>query len=150
MRRQSFVLNVRTMVLVGALAAVFPAPSLTWAGEADDLQRMIDGSRQRAVDLERLDELKAAREDITALRKWLDEAWVLRGEGKYDEVRVVLDRCDAQADMIRERISAAVLLADAAKKEAALKRVNKDVVTTKDALRTAQAQKAALQAKVGK
>ena len=117
------------------------------AGEADDLQAMIDRARNGVTDLERLDERGAAREDASVLRLWLDEAWRLRSEQKYDEVRIVLDRCDAQADMIRQKIQAAKLLAQAAEKEADLKRLRDNIEKTRRAIQEAQLQKAGLEAR---
>jgi len=81
------------------LWATLSVPALARAGEADDLQRSIQDYRQTANDLERLDEQKAAGTELTFLRSWLDRAWDLRGQEKYDEVRVITDRCRAQADM---------------------------------------------------
>ena len=128
-------------ILLGASLAF---SSVALAGEADDLQRMIDTARQGANDLERLDELKASREDLTLLRVWLDAAWRLRSEEKYDEVRVVLDRCQAQGDMIRQRIAAAKLTLEATKKEDEVKRLQSLIAKTKEAIQTATLQKAAL------
>jgi hypothetical protein len=107
----------RAFIVTGTLLLVGLTASGAHAGEADDLQVMIDRARNGVTDLERLDERSATREDAALLRLWLDEAWRLRSEQKYDEVRLVLDRCDAQAAMIREKIQAAKLLAQAAEKE---------------------------------
>jgi hypothetical protein len=137
----------RTIVLAFALGGLGTAAHLAFAGEADDLQRMIDGSRQRAKDLEGLDDQRAAREELAILRVWLDEAWTLRSDQKYDEVRLVLDRCDAQSEMIREKIKGAAMSAEAATKEAQLAKLRKEMAATREALRQAQIQKAALQGK---
>jgi hypothetical protein len=128
------------------LAALALAPVVR-AGEADDLQRMIDHNRQSANDLERLDEHKAVREDLTAMRMWLDQAWTLRSQEKYDEVRVVLDRCKAQGDMIREKINASKLNAQAKELEAEVQRKRANLERTKKALENAKAQKIRLEAK---
>jgi hypothetical protein len=130
-------------VVLGGLAA---APNAL-AGEADDLQRMIDGARQGAKDLERLDDQQAVRDEITLLGVWIDHAWRLRAQQKYDEVRLVLDRVQAQAEMIHEKITAAQLLAEAAKKEAEVKRIRDEIAKTKEALQAATIQKAALEGK---
>jgi hypothetical protein len=114
------------------------------AGEADDLQRMIDTAKEAANDLERTDDQKAAREDITLHRVWTDAAWRLRSDQKYDEVRVVLDRCQAQRDMIRQRISAAKAVAEATRKEADVRRMRERVAKIRDAIQAATLQKAAL------
>src|SRR5262249_48607954 len=99
------------------------------------------------ADLERLDERGTSREDTAVLRVWLDEAWRFRSEQKYDEVRVVLDRCDAQAEMIRHKIEAAKLAAQAKQKEDALKRVRENIDKTKKAIEAAMLKKAGLEAK---
>lgn len=133
-------------LVLGGLAAALPA-SLVRAGEADDLQAMIDRARNGVTDLERLDERSAAREDAALLRLWLDEAWRLRSEQKYDEVRLVLDRCDAQAAMIREKIQAAKLMAQAAEKEQTLGRLRDSIDKTRKAIQQAQMQKIGLEAR---
>jgi hypothetical protein len=122
------------------LATLF-IPALARAGEADDLQRIIEDSRQTASDLERLDDQKVAGTDLTVLRMWLDQAWSLRSQEKYDEVRVVTDRCKAQADMIREKTTAAKLAAKADQKEAEVARARATFERTKKALENAKVQK---------
>ena len=118
--------------------------SMAVAGEADDLQRMIDTAKEAANDLERTDEQKAVREDITLHRVWTDTAWRLRSDQKYDEVRVVLDRCQAQRDMIRQRIAAAKAVAEATRKEAEVQRAREKIAKLKEAIQAATLQKAAL------
>jgi hypothetical protein len=122
--------------------------SLAVAGEADDLQRMIDSAKQAAGDLERMDEQKAVREEVTLLRVWLDAAWRLRSDQKYDEVRVVLDRCQAQGDMIRQKILAAKASSEAARKEDEVRLLRDKIARTKEAIQAATLQKAALDGKV--
>ncbi|MGA9652408.1 MAG: hypothetical protein WBV96_00720 [Polyangia bacterium] len=123
------------------LLASLSIPALARAGEADDLQRIIEDNRQTANDLERLDEQKAAGTELTFLRTWLDRAWNLRSQEKYDEVRVITDRCKAQADMIREKITAAKLGAQAAQKETEVARKRATLDRTKKALEAARVQK---------
>ena len=118
--------------------------SIALAGEADDLQRMIDTAKEATNDLERTDDLKAAREEITLHRVWIDTAWRLRSDQKYDEVRVVLDRCQAQRDMIRQKIFAAKAVAEANRKETEVRRVREKIAKTKEAIQAATLQKAAL------
>ncbi len=130
------------VLLVAGLSLV---ASAAIAGEADDLQRLIDAAKQNTNDLERLDELRAAREDITLMRVWCDMAWKFRADDKLDEVRVVYDRIQAQAEMIRQRIAASKLMAEAAKKEAELQRLRDDIERTKEAIRTATLKKATLE-----
>ncbi len=123
------------------LLVTLSLPSLARAGEADDLQRIIEDKRQTANDLDRLDDQKVAGTDVTVLRMWLDTAWSLRSQEKYDEVRVVVDRCKAQADMIREKITAAKLDAAAKQKEADVARARATLERTKKALENAKVQK---------
>ncbi len=123
-------------------------PALARAGEADDLQRQIDYLKQTTTDLERQDDQKTANTDITMMRSWLDNAWTLRSQEKYDEVRIILDRCEAQANMVRQRLVAAKLAAQAVAKEDELKRAKNQLVRTKKALENAKLQKARLEGKV--
>jgi hypothetical protein len=117
------------------------------AGEADDLQAMIDRARNGVTDLERLDEKGAARDEVAVLRNWLDESWRLRSEHKYDDVRIVLDRCDAQAEMIRQKIQASKLLAQAVEKEEKVARQRADNDKTRKAIDQARLLKASLEGK---
>jgi multidrug resistance efflux pump len=129
------------------LLATLSVPALARAGEADDLQRIIEDSRQTANDLERLDERKTAGTDLTVLRMWLDQAWSLRSQEKYDDVHTVTDRCRAQADMIREKITASKLAAQADQKEAEVAKARATLEKTKKALENAKVQKIRLEAK---
>jgi hypothetical protein len=104
------------------------------AGEEDDLQRQIETQRSGVVDLERLDELHATTDEIALLRSWLDEAWNLRSKHEYDQVREVLDRCLAQAELIRQKTSASKLRAQAQKREAALREQRAKIARTRKAL----------------
>jgi hypothetical protein len=117
------------------------------AGEADDLQAMIDRARNGVTDLERLDEKGAARDEVAVLRNWLDESWRLRSEHKYDDVRIVLDRCDAQAEMIRQKIQASKLVAQAVEKEEKVARQRADNDKTRKAIEQARLLKASLEGK---
>ncbi len=128
--------------------AFFAVPMMARAGEADDLQRQIDYLKQTTTDLERQDDQKAVSSDIMMMRSWLDNAWTLRSQEKYDEVRIVLDRCEAQANMVRQRLTAAKLSAQAAAKEDELKRARSQLARTKKALENAKLQKARLEGKV--
>src|SRR5262249_25537093 len=110
----------RTVAPALALAVALLAARAARAGEEDDLQRQIETQRTGATDLERRDELHATGDEITRLKSWLDEAWSLRAKHEYDQVREVLDRCLAQAELIRQKITASKLRAQAQKREAAL------------------------------
>jgi hypothetical protein len=137
----------RIATILGVVALLgFSSAAL--AGEADDLQRMIDTARQSAKYLEGLDEQRATREDLTLLGTWLDTAWRLRSDQKYDEVRVVLDRVQAQSDMIRQKITATKASAEAARKEEEVRRLRDKIAKTRDAIQAATLQKAAIEGKV--
>ena len=99
-------------------------------------------------DLERQDEQKSVASDIMMMRSWLDNGWTLRSQEKYDEVRIILDRCEAQANMVRQRLTAAKLSAQAAAKEDEVKRARAQLARTKKALENAKIQKARLEGKV--
>ena len=128
-------------------ASAAAAPGIAAAGEADDLQVMIDRARNGVPDLERQDERGATRDEASVLRLWLDEAWRLRSEQKYDEVRIVLDRCDAQAEMIRQKIAASKLTAQAVERETHLKRVRDNIEKTRRDITRVSSEKAALEAR---
>lgn len=138
---------MRKFVSCTPLLAVLALAPAARAGEADDLQRMIEDNRQSANDLERLDEHKAVLEDLTAMRMWLDQAWTLRSQEKYDDVRVVLDRCKAQGDMVREKINASKLNAQAKDREGEVQRKRAALDRTKKALEKAKTDKIRLEAK---
>lgn len=116
------------------------------AGEADDLQAMIDRARRNVTDLQRIDERKVSVEESAILATWLDEAWRLRSEKQFDTVRVVLDRCDSQADMIREQITAGQLNAQALAEETALEAAKKHIQELTQAIAAAKQKKASLEA----
>ncbi len=124
------------------------APALARAGEADDLQRQIDYLKQTTNDLERQDDQKAVTTELTMMRSWLDNAWTLRSQEKYDEVRIVLDRSEAQANMVRQRLTASKLAAQAAAKEDEVQRAKAQLARTKKALENAKIQKARIEGKV--
>lgn len=134
-----------TVALIGLLAVVGGICPHVNAGEADDLQAMIDRARRNVSDLQRIDEQKVAVEDSAILTTWLDEAWRLRSEKQFDTVRVVLDRCDSQADMIREQITAGQLTAQALAEETALEASKKHIEELKQAIAAAKQKKAALE-----
>jgi site-specific recombinase len=129
---------------------VFLAITFAWswhgrAGEADDLQRAIESARQTANDLERIDDRKAASRELSELRLWLDHAWSLRSQEKFDEARVLLDACRAQGDLIREKITTAKLKAQVDQKEAELARKRATLERIKKALEDAKLQASRLE-----
>jgi hypothetical protein len=116
------------------------------AGEEDDLQRQIETQRSGVSDIERLDELHTAGDEITLLKAWLDEAWALRAKHEYDQVREVLDRALAQAELIRQKIAASKLRAQAEKREAALQETKRKTDQARKALADTTLKKKALEA----
>jgi hypothetical protein len=118
---------------------------LAYAGEEDDLQRQIETQKAGVSDLERLDELHAAGDEITLLKEWLEEAWNLRAKHEYDQVREVLDRSLAQAELIRQKINVSKLRAQVEKREAALKGVRQKIDADRKALRDVTQKRKALE-----
>ena len=138
----------RTLQIIAAAAAcaAFSAgPRAVQAGEEDDLQREIDTQRVSVADLERLDELKATGDEIMLLRSWLDEAWSLRSKHEYDQVREVLERTRKQADLIRAKITASKLRAQATSREASLADVRARIDRTKKAIADTMKRKKAME-----
>jgi predicted nucleic acid-binding Zn-ribbon protein len=64
----------------------------------------------------------------------LDEAWSLRSKHEYDQVREVLERTRKQADLIRAKITASKLRAQATSRDASLGEVRARIARTKKAL----------------
>jgi len=134
---------MRVLCLVGLLALTAPA----WAGrrEADDLKRQIEVQRAGMGDLERLDDRRAVPDELALLRSWIDEATTQHQKEEWDRVREVLDRVSAQSELIRQKINAAKMSAQAADREAALKRSREKVERTKAAIQQATVNKKALE-----
>jgi hypothetical protein len=135
----------------GLLAIAFllvARPVVSHAGEEDDLQRQIESQRSGVIDLERLDDSHATTEEITLLRAWLDEAWALRAKHEYDVVREVLDRCLAQADLIRQKIAAAKLRVQVQKREESLQALRTRIQQTKKSIQDMTVKKKTLEGNV--
>lgn len=134
------------LVLAAVCLLTFCArPGSATAGEEDDLQRQIETQRTGANDLDRLDDLKATTDEITLLRAWLDEAWNLRAKHEYDQVREVLDRCLSQAELVRQKISAAKLRAQVQKREITLAELKAKIDRTRKAFQEITVKKKALE-----
>lgn len=126
-----------------ALALVLAAAR---AGADDrDLKRRLESQRSAVADLVALDEQRAASDEIALLKTWLDEAWTQLAREEEDLVRMLLDRCDAQAVHIREAIEASKAVAGAAKFEAALKASRTKVDKTRRDLEQAQIKRKAME-----
>ena len=136
---------VRALALVALLVAS-TANRAARAGEEDDLQRQIEAQRGGVADIERLDELHTAGDELTLLKAWLDEAWALRAKHEYDDVRGVLDRALAQAELIRQKIAASKLRAQSDKREAELQQTRRKIDQSRKALADTTIKKKALEA----
>ena len=136
---------VRVVSLAFALTALATTTTAR-AGEEDDLQRQIETQRSGVSDIERLDELHTAGDEIGMLKAWLDEAWSLRAKHEYDQVREVLDRSLVQAELIRQKINVSKLRAQSDKREAALKDTRRKIDQARKALTDTTIKKKALEA----
>jgi predicted transcriptional regulator len=125
------------LVLVGAQAFA--------SQEAEDLKRQIESQRAAVSDLERLDERHMVTDEITLLKSWLDEAWQQYSKEEWKKVREVVDRCIAQAQLIRDKITASKMTAYANDREAQVKAMRAKIEQTKKALLDAQSTKKALE-----
>jgi hypothetical protein len=134
--------GLTSLAILGALTTT----GVARAGEEDDLQRQIETQRAGVSDLERLDELHTAGDEVALLKAWLDEAWALRAKHEYDQVREVLDRALAQAELIRQKIAVSKLRAQADKREAALQETRRKIDQARKALTDTTIKKKALEA----
>jgi hypothetical protein len=124
-------------------------PRAARADEEDDIQRQIDAQKAGVPDLELLDRSHAASSEIQRLRDWLGQAWDLRNKHEPDEAREVLERCMAEAELVRQIIIAAQLKAQVTDREAKLDRTKADIDKKKKALQEAQIKKRTLESAVG-
>jgi hypothetical protein len=129
-------------ILAGTLLA---APAFANKREIADLKREIDTQRAAATDLERLDDQRAVTDESTLLRSWLDEASSQLAKEELDKTREVLARCIAQAELIRQKITATRGTRAANDREAALKASRAKVDKTKRDLQQATIDKKALE-----
>ncbi len=111
----------------------------------EDLKRQIDVQRASVADLERLDDRRTVADEIALLRTWLDEAWGRYSKKDYDQVREVLDRCVAQAELIREKTASAKIVAQAVEREGALQASRDRAERTRQALQVAIVKKKAME-----
>lgn len=130
----------------GVLALLVLVGAQAFAGqEAEDLKRQIESQRAAVSDLERLDDRHMVTDEITLLKSWLDEAWQQYSKEEWKQVREVVDRCIAQAELIRDKITAAKMTAYAHEREGAVKATRDKIERTKKALLDAQSTKKALE-----
>jgi hypothetical protein len=136
--------GIRNGLIAAALLCL--CGSQAWASqEAEDLKRQIESQRAAVSDLERLDDHHMVTDEITLLRTWLDEAWSQYSKEEWKKVREVVDRCIAQAELIRQKITAAKMTAYANDREAQVKATRDKIARTRQALLEAQATKKALE-----
>ena len=137
---------IKIGVLAWSLGLLFGFEGRALASrEAEDLKRQIESQRAAVSDLERLDERHLVTDEITLLRSWLDEAWNEYSKEEWKRVREVVDRCIAQAELIRNKITAAKMTAYASDREAAVRAMHEKVERTKRQLIEAQATKKAME-----
>lgn len=132
-------------LLCASLILWLAAPAGASKREVEDLRRQIETQRAGLGDLERLDSSHVATEEVTLLRAWLDEAETQLSKEELDKSREVIDRCLAQAELIRQKTAAGRLSAQANEREAALKRSRDKVQKTKEAIQQATVNKKALE-----
>src|SRR5215813_8000244 len=82
-----------------------------------DIQREIKAQQSAANDLAALDTNRMVMDEIALLKTWLDEAWDKQAKDQGARAREVLERCLAQGEMIRQKLSTAKIKADAAARE---------------------------------
>jgi hypothetical protein len=130
----------------GVLALVLLSTGQALANqEAEDLKRQIESQRAAVSDLERLDDRRLVTDEITMLRTWRDEAWSQYSKEEWKRVREVVDRCIAQAELIRQKITAAKMTAYAADREGAVRSTRSKIEQTRKQLLDAQSTKKALE-----
>ena len=132
-----------TRLIVLTLVALLHAP-LAFAGNKD-LEREIKAQQSAANDLANMDANRVVQDEITLLRSWLDEASTRLAKDQGTRARESLDRCVAQADMIRVKLVTAKLKADAAAREQAAREAREKVKKTQKALEDAIVKKKAME-----
>ena len=120
-------------------------PRSAWADEEDDIQRQIDSQKAGVPDLEHLDRTHAAASEIQRLRDWLGTAWDLRNKHEPDEAREVLERCMAQAELVRQVITTAQLKTQVGERETKLEHTKTETEKKRRALMDAQVKKKSLE-----
>ena len=145
--RPTFLLLTSTLAVVTLAFGICASPAL--ADEEDDIQRQVDAQKSGIPDLEHLDTRHAAATDIQRLKEWIAAAWDLRNKHDPDGAREVLDRCLAQADLVRQVIAESQMKADVAAREAKLQKTKQEIEHQKQALREGQAKKKSLEQGLG-
>jgi len=115
------------------------------AGNSNDIQREIKAQQSAANDLTALDTNRQVQDEIALLKTWLDEAWDKQAKDQGGRAREALDRCLAQADLIRQKLMAAKAKADADAHEKAARDARERVKKTQKALDDANVKKKAME-----
>jgi hypothetical protein len=113
--------------------------------EIEDLNRQIGAARAGVGDLERLDDRRAVTDELTLLRAWIDEAATQLNKDEPDKVREVLDRIMQQTELIRQKITASKITAQAVEKENQVRKGRERIEKTKEAIQQATVNKKALE-----
>jgi hypothetical protein len=130
--------------LLLSLAALALAATTARAGSAD-LKREIQAQQSAANDLAALDPGHMVADEIALLKTWLDEAWDRQTKDQGARAREALDRCLAQGDLIRQKITTGKMLAQAAEHEKAAADAKDKLAATKKALDEANVKKKAME-----
>src|SRR3954471_5503723 len=135
----------RAALALGIVLAATTASKSALADEEDDIQRQIDSQKAGVPDLEHLDRTHAAAPEIQRLRDWLGTAWDLRNKHEPDEAREVLERCMAQAELVRQVITTSQLKTQVTEREAKLDHTKTETEKKRRALMDAQVKKKSLE-----
>src|SRR5262245_62152836 len=111
----------------------------------NDIQREIKAQQATANDLSALDTNRVVADEIALLKTWLDEAWTKQSKDQGGRAREVLDRCVAQADLIRQKIATAKIMAEADAHEKAARESRDKVKRTQKALEDANVKRKAME-----
>jgi len=128
-----------------SLSFVVLLSATAYAGSNPDLQREIKLQQTAAKDLAALDANRVVQDELTLLNTWLDEAWNKQSKDQTGRAREVLDRCTAQAELIRQKIATAKIKAEAAAHENAARDAREKVRKTQKALEDATVKKKAME-----
>jgi hypothetical protein len=129
---------MRAYLLVAAVALLLQASPAH--ADNNDIKREIAAQQATANDLSSLDTLKAVPDEIALLKTWLDEA-----VNKSKRTREILDRCVAQTELIRLKITTSKAKAEADEHERAAREAKEKVKKTQKALEDAIVKKKALE-----
>lgn len=116
--------------------------------DGPNMTREIKAQQAAVNDLSALDTNRAVPDEIALLKTWLDEAWNHQSKDQGQKAREVVDRCTAQADLIRQKIITAKIKAEADAHEKAAREVREKLKRTQKALEDAIVKKKAMEMNV--